>query len=112
MHPFTPFLRHRAATTGSAGFIRLLLDSSTASNKLRLNTGDRIGKSPAAIHIISASDNLALSVIGNTPLHLAMDSAHADAAVLLINAGADRGRVGFLRGYLTAVWPDNLISIS
>lgn len=37
--------RHRAATTGSVGFIRLLLDSSTPSNKLRLNTGDRIGKS-------------------------------------------------------------------
>ncbi|KAF9449747.1 ankyrin, partial [Macrolepiota fuliginosa MF-IS2] len=63
---------HRAATTGSVGFIRLLLGSSTPSNKLRLNTGDRIG---------------------NTPLHLAMDSAHAEAAVLLINAGADRGRL-------------------
>jgi len=62
---------HRAATTGSVGFIRLLLDSSTPSNKLRLNTGDRIG---------------------NTPLHLAMDSAHAEVAVLLINAGADRSR--------------------
>ncbi|TFK33447.1 ankyrin repeat-containing domain protein [Crucibulum laeve] len=62
---------HRAATTGSVGFIRLLLESSTPSNKLRLNTADRIG---------------------NTPLHLAMDSAHAEAAVLLINAGADRTR--------------------
>ncbi|KAF9007451.1 ankyrin repeat-containing domain protein [Cyathus striatus] len=62
---------HRAATTGSVGFIRLLLDSSTPSNKLRLNTGDRIG---------------------NTPLHLAMESAHAEAAVVLINAGADRSR--------------------
>lgn len=62
---------HRAATTGSVGFIRLLLDSSTPSNKLRLNTGDRLG---------------------NTPLHLAMDSAHAEAAVILINAGADRSR--------------------
>lgn len=31
--------------------------------------------------------------LGNTPLHLAMDSAHAEAAVLLINAGADRTRV-------------------
>ena len=30
---------------------------------------------------------------GNTPLHLAMDSAHAEAAVLLIEAGADRSRV-------------------
>lgn len=27
-----------------------------------------------------------------------MDSAHAEAAVVLINAGADRGRVRFLRG--------------
>lgn len=32
-------------------------------------------------------------VLGNTPLHLAMDSAHASIAVLLIQAGADRGRV-------------------
>jgi len=40
-------------------------------------------------------DNLTFSIIGNTPLHLAMDSAHAQAAVLLINAGADRGRVSF-----------------
>lgn len=32
---------------------------------------------------------------GNTPLHLAMDSAHAEAAVVLINAGADRTRVRF-----------------
>jgi hypothetical protein len=31
-------------------------------------------------------------------MHLAMDSAHAEAAVVLINAGADRGRVRFLRG--------------
>ncbi|EAU85260.2 hypothetical protein CC1G_10046 [Coprinopsis cinerea okayama7 len=62
---------HRAATTGSTGFIRLLLESSTPSNKLRLNTADRVG---------------------NTPLHLAMESAHAEAAVLLINAGADRTR--------------------
>ncbi|KAF8224156.1 ankyrin [Tricholoma matsutake] len=63
---------HRAATTGSVGFIRLLLDSSSSTSKLRLNPGDRMG---------------------NTPMHLAMDSAHAEAAVVLINAGADRGRV-------------------
>jgi 26S proteasome non-ATPase regulatory subunit 10 len=31
--------------------------------------------------------------LGNTPLHLAMESAYAAAAVLLIEAGADRGRV-------------------
>ncbi|KAJ3792689.1 ankyrin repeat-containing domain protein, partial [Lentinula aff. detonsa] len=65
---------HRAATTGSVGFIRLLLDSSTSTTKTRLNTQDRVG---------------------NTPLHLAMDSAHAQAAVVLIEAGADRSRVRF-----------------
>ncbi|KAF8645847.1 hypothetical protein AX16_007505 [Volvariella volvacea WC 439] len=63
---------HRAATTGSVGFIRLLLGSTGPSGaKTRLNTADRMG---------------------NTPLHLAMDSAHAEAAVVLINAGADRTR--------------------
>ena len=30
---------------------------------------------------------------GNTPLHLAMESAHAESAALLIEAGADRTRV-------------------
>ncbi|KAJ7082852.1 ankyrin repeat-containing domain protein [Mycena belliarum] len=63
---------HRAATTGSLGFIRLLLESSVLPNKTRLNNADRIG---------------------NTPLHLAMDSAHAEAAVALINAGADRSKL-------------------
>ncbi|KZT20488.1 ankyrin [Neolentinus lepideus HHB14362 ss-1] len=63
---------HRAATTGSTGLIKVLLNPPEGSPKTRLNTGDRIG---------------------NTPLHLAMESAHAEAAVLLIEAGADRGRV-------------------
>ncbi|KAL4062891.1 ankyrin repeat-containing domain protein [Scleroderma citrinum] len=64
---------HRAATTGSTGFISLLLNppEGAVTTKPRLNTGDRIG---------------------NTPLHLAMESAHAQAAVLLIEGGADRGR--------------------
>ncbi|KAJ8579439.1 ankyrin, partial [Rhizopogon salebrosus TDB-379] len=64
---------HRAATTGSTGFVALLLNPPEGSTtvKLRLNTGDRMG---------------------NTPLHLAMESAHAQAAVMLIEAGADRGR--------------------
>ncbi|KAH0833354.1 ankyrin repeat-containing domain protein [Lanmaoa asiatica] len=63
---------HRAATTGSTGFISLLLHPPEGiTAKPRLNTGDRVG---------------------NTPLHLAMESAHAEAAVLLIEAGADRGR--------------------
>ncbi|KAJ8520735.1 hypothetical protein ONZ45_g2454 [Pleurotus djamor] len=62
---------HRAATTGSVGFIKLLLESAKPPVKVRLNTADRVG---------------------NTPLHLAMESGHAEAAVLLINAGADRDR--------------------
>ncbi|KAI6155494.1 ankyrin repeat-containing domain protein, partial [Pisolithus tinctorius] len=64
---------HRAATTGSTGFISLLLNppQGLAVSKPRLNTGDRVG---------------------NTPLHLAMESAHAQAAILLIEAGADRNR--------------------
>ena len=32
---------------------------------------------------------------GNTPLHLAMESAHGETAALLIEAGADRSRVRF-----------------
>ncbi|EPQ53970.1 ankyrin [Gloeophyllum trabeum ATCC 11539] len=63
---------HRAATTGSTGLIKVLLNPPEGSPKPRLNTADRMG---------------------NTPLHLAMESAHAEAAVLLIEAGADRGRV-------------------
>ncbi|KAG8986537.1 hypothetical protein FRB90_003936 [Tulasnella sp. 427] len=70
---------HRAATTGSTGFISLLINPPPNPNadpskkiKTRLNTQDRIG---------------------NTPLHLAMESAHAEAAVLLIEAGADRDRL-------------------
>ncbi|KAJ7207026.1 ankyrin repeat-containing domain protein, partial [Mycena rebaudengoi] len=63
---------HRAATTGSLGFIRLLLESSEPPNKTRLNNADRLG---------------------NTPLHLAMDSAHAEVAVALIAAGADREKL-------------------
>ncbi|KAG6369689.1 ankyrin repeat-containing domain protein [Boletus reticuloceps] len=65
-------ISHRAATTGSTGFISLLLHPPEGvTTKPRLNTGDRVG---------------------NTPLHLAMESAHAEVAVLLIEAGADRGR--------------------
>ncbi|KII89691.1 hypothetical protein PLICRDRAFT_108003, partial [Plicaturopsis crispa FD-325 SS-3] len=63
---------HRAATTGSTGFISILLKAPEGAPKTRLNTGDRIG---------------------NTPLHLALDSAHAEAACLLIEAGADRERL-------------------
>ena len=32
-------------------------------------------------------------IVGNTPLHLALESGHGDAAVVLIEAGADRERV-------------------
>ncbi|KAJ3555048.1 hypothetical protein NM688_g2789 [Phlebia brevispora] len=62
---------HRAATIGSTGFINLLLNPPEGAPKTRLNPADRMG---------------------NTPLHLAMESAYAEAACLLIEAGADRTR--------------------
>ncbi|OCB84736.1 ankyrin [Sanghuangporus baumii] len=62
---------HRAATTGSTGFVHLLLHPPEGRPKPRLNTGDRVG---------------------NTPLHLAMESGHAEVAVMLIEVGADRDR--------------------
>ncbi|KAJ4480237.1 ankyrin repeat-containing domain protein [Lentinula aciculospora] len=49
--------------------------TSRSHHRTRLNTQDRM------VHL------------GNTPLHLAMDSAHAQAAVVLIEAGADRSRL-------------------
>lgn len=96
--------RHRAATTGSVGFIRMLIESSTPSVKLRLNTADRVGENihrrpvnPYSRKLISVHPRLHNS--GNTPLHLAMDSAHAEASVVLINAGADRTRVRIIQMY-------------
>jgi len=64
---------HRAATTNSSAFVTLLLHppEHLGLPKTRLNTADRIG---------------------NTPLHLAMESGHGDVAILLIEAGADRTR--------------------
>ncbi|EIW73282.1 hypothetical protein TREMEDRAFT_25593, partial [Tremella mesenterica DSM 1558] len=62
---------HRAATTGSEAFLRLLLNPPEGRPKTRLNGADRAG---------------------NTPLHLAMESGHGAAAVALIEAGADRER--------------------
>ncbi|TKA54273.1 hypothetical protein B0A53_03364 [Rhodotorula sp. CCFEE 5036] len=64
---------HRAATTGSVPFIQLILASKSPSKpeKPRLNQADRVG---------------------NTPLHLAIESGHAEAAVALIEGGADRDR--------------------
>ncbi|KAH9984041.1 ankyrin repeat-containing domain protein, partial [Russula vinacea] len=63
---------HCAATTGSTGFVTMLLHPPEGSPKTRLNTGDRMG---------------------NTPLHLTMESAHGETAALLIEAGVDRSRV-------------------
>ncbi|GAA6059601.1 hypothetical protein JCM10212_005100 [Sporobolomyces blumeae] len=64
---------HRAATTGSLPFVHLILASlsPTKPEKPRLNLADRAG---------------------NTPLHLAIESGHAEVAVALIEAGADRHR--------------------
>lgn len=104
-HEFSFLPSHRAATTGSTGFISLLVHPPEGvATKPRLNTGDRVGKWFVGEQRDSTSDRGAdskvdLSLIadhrssGNTPLHLAMESAHAEAAVLLIEAGADRERV-------------------
>ncbi|CDZ96942.1 Serine/threonine protein kinase [Phaffia rhodozyma] len=62
---------HRAASTGSDGFVQLLLAGGKDGKRTRLNTQDRIG---------------------NTPLHLALESGHGSTAVILIEAGADRER--------------------
>lgn len=74
----------------------MVLESSAPSVKVRLNTADRVGENgsynlcvePLFIFLVLRFLNP-----GNTPLHLAMDSGHAEAAVALINAGADRTRV-------------------
>jgi ankyrin repeat protein len=46
---------------------------------------------------------------GNTPLHLAMDSGHAEVAVMLIEAGADRSRVSHL--FCSTYFPRRRITI-
>lgn len=52
--------------------MNILLRPPEGRPKTRLNTADRAG---------------------NTPLHLAMESGHGEAAVILLEAGADRERV-------------------
>lgn len=87
-------LRHRAATTGSTGFINLLLKPPEGSPKTRLNTADRVGTSTSSYAMWRSPGTAEGNrLLGNTPLHLAMESAHAEAACLLIEAGADRERV-------------------
>ncbi|PWN99481.1 hypothetical protein FA09DRAFT_295292, partial [Tilletiopsis washingtonensis] len=68
---------HRAASNGKDAFVRMLysppaLKVEGKHEKTRVNPADRLG---------------------NTPLHLALDSGHGSTAVLLIDeCGADRER--------------------
>ncbi|KAJ7620005.1 hypothetical protein DFH06DRAFT_1319304 [Mycena polygramma] len=62
---------HRAATTGSLGFIRLLLDSSVPPNKTRLNNADRIGKTALLnifnLNLVQETQRCILRLILPTP---------------------------------------------
>ncbi|KAI0833419.1 ankyrin repeat-containing domain protein [Trametes gibbosa] len=79
---------HWAASSGSVDIARYLIDQGADVNR-----GDPSGWAP--LHIAEGSPKARLNTadrVGNTPLHLAMESAHAEAACLLIEAGADRER--------------------
>lgn len=72
--------------------IDVLLKPPQGSPKTRLNTADRIGAGLCFFDSSKLASPL-FDTLGNTPLHLAMESAHAEAASMLIDAGADRSRV-------------------
>jgi 26S proteasome non-ATPase regulatory subunit 10 len=73
--------------------IAVLLNPPQGSPKTRLNTADRIGAVPSVFPTCHRWSYSHVARSGNTPLHLAMESAHAEAAIMLIEAGADRSRV-------------------
>lgn len=50
-------VRHRAATTGSTGFINLLLKPPQGSPKTRLNTADRVGTLPSSLRNVAFFDD-------------------------------------------------------
>jgi 26S proteasome non-ATPase regulatory subunit 10 len=54
---------------------------------------DRAGSLLAAETSRAEPNCSPLSSLGNTALHLAMESGHGEAAITLIEAGADRERV-------------------
>lgn len=72
--------------------MQLLLNPPEGRPKTRLNGQDRAGKSRLSLDAWYSRLQLVLTS-GNTPLHLALESAQGDAAVVLIEAGADRERV-------------------
>ncbi|KAJ2934702.1 hypothetical protein H1R20_g2410, partial [Candolleomyces eurysporus] len=78
---------HWAASSGALDIVRFLLDQ-----KAEVDRPDNSGWTPLLIAVSAGHTEIVQELIGNTPLHLAMDSAHAETAVLLINAGADRTR--------------------
>ena len=50
-------VRHRAATTGSTGFINLLLKPPQGLPKTRLNTADRVGTLPSSLRNVAFFDD-------------------------------------------------------
>ncbi|KAH8118108.1 ankyrin repeat-containing domain protein [Phellopilus nigrolimitatus] len=68
-----------------------------AASKQQVDIGKLLITRKADINARNGANQLPLNRwlywIRNTPLHLAMESAHAEVAVMLIEAGADRERV-------------------
>ncbi|KAG0151079.1 hypothetical protein CROQUDRAFT_130275 [Cronartium quercuum f. sp. fusiforme G11] len=75
---------HRAASSGATPFILLLVNSQNTEN----GTGTEDRETPRPKPRLNLVDNA-----GHTPLHLAFESGHAEAACALIEAGADRSRL-------------------
>lgn len=77
---------HRAATAGNDGVIRVLLAPPARA--------DGSAHAPTRVKCVYVLTDSPADRLGNTPLHLAVESGHADTAALLIrDAHVDRERV-------------------